>query len=102
MVLFKGDAPVQINESSWEHWCRVLEHTLTCINFDYCDHCCDPSPKKQAEIHEQQIAMFEGVWCDKHNRTFHTYFDGEKCCPTCLYDEYTSKPHPASPYEGAI
>ncbi len=102
MVLFKGDVPIQINESSWEHWCRVLEHTLTCINFDYCDHCCDPSPKKQAEIHEQQIAMFEGVWCEKHDKKFTTYIDGRQECESCLAQAQMDNPYPASPHAGRI
>ncbi len=84
MVCFKGDPHRQLTDSSWEHWCRELQQPLTLINFDYCDHCHDPSPKVQARIHEQQIAMLAGEWCDIHDRKVRTYFDKSKACPNCI------------------
>ena len=84
MVCFKGDPPRQLSDRTWIHWCREVRHTIMNIDMDYCDHCHDPSPKVQAEIHEQQIAMLAGEWCDVHGRKFRTYIDEAKACPSCI------------------
>ncbi len=87
MPCFKGDPHRQISTRTWIHWCRVLKQTLIDIDLDYCDHCHDPSPKVQAQIHEQQIAMFEGKWCEEHERVYTKYIDGVNECRECIIDQ---------------
>ena len=87
MTCFKGDPHRQINDYTWEHWCRELQHPLMLILFDYCNHCGDPSPNVQAEINKVQIAMLEGTWCDEHQRVYTTYIDGGNDCRECLIDQ---------------
>ena len=55
--LDKGDAPIQINEKMWQHWCRVLDHELTLIFFKHCPHCADLEPALQKKIDEVSAAI---------------------------------------------